>query len=162
MKTTLRVWGIALACALPLAVSAQWQWIDPGGRTVFSDQPPPPGTPAKNILRQPGGQPPAAAPLPAPAASPAAAPRPSGQDQALEDKKKQGEAAEATRKKAEEERQAAARAENCTRARKAKEALDSGVRLARSNAQGEREYMDEAARAAEYKRLQPILDSDCR
>lgn len=159
MTTTMRVWVVALACVLPLAAAAQWQWIDQGGRKVFSDQPPPPGTPAKNILRQPGGQ----APPPAAAQAPvASAPRPLGQDKALEDKKQQSEAAEASKKKAEEERQAAARAENCARARKAKEALDSGVRLARSNDRGEREYMDEAARAAEYRRLQPVLDRDCR
>ncbi|WP_137894164.1 DUF4124 domain-containing protein [Ramlibacter sp. 2FC] len=159
MTTTKLAWVLGLALALPLAASAQWQWIDQSGRRVFSDQPPPAGTPARNILSQPGGQPPPLAATPAPAAS---APRPSGQDKGLEEKKQQGEAAEAAKKKAEEERQAAARAENCARARKAKEALDSGVRLARSNEQGEREYMDEAARAAEYKRLQPILDRDCR
>lgn len=159
MTTTLRIWMIGLACAMPLAASAQWQWIDPAGRRVFSDQPPPAGTPARNILRQPGGQP---APMAAPPAPAASTPRPSGQDKALEEKRKQGEAAEAAKKKAEDERQAAAQAENCARARKAKEALDSGVRLARTNAQGEREYMDEAARAAEYRRLQPILDNDCR
>ncbi len=157
MTTTLRIWMLGLAFAMPLAASAQWQWIDQAGRRVFSDQPPPAGTPARNILRQPGGQPAAATPAPE-----ASTPRPSGQDRALEEKKKQGEAAEAAKKKAEEERQAAARSENCARARQAKTALDSGVRRARTNAQGEREYMDEAARAAEYRRLQPILDNDCR
>lgn len=145
-----------------MAASAQWQWIDKDGRKVFSDRAPPADTPASNILRQPGDKP---APTPAAPAEPvptASAPRLSGRDQELEEKKKQGEAAQAQKKKAEEERLAAVRADNCARARRARAALDSGQRLARTNEHGEREIMDDAARAAEYRRLQPILEQDCR
>ena len=64
--------------------------------------------------------------------------------------------------KAEEARVAQVRAENCARAKQAKASLDSGVRMAVTNAKGEREIMDDAARAAESKRIQGIIASDCK
>ncbi len=172
----LRVFLFGLACTVSMTAAAQWQWMDKDGRKVFSDRPPPADIPDKNVLKQPGGhrnraQEPAAvtpaadssSPAPAPAAQTAAnAPKLSGKDKELEARKKQAEEAEAARKKAEEEKFAKAKAENCTRARQAKASLDSGVRIARTNAQGEREIMDDAARAAETKRIQAIIESDCK
>lgn len=169
----------ALALALPVAAAAQWQWIDKDGRKVFSDQAPPSDIPAKSILKQPAGKPAAAAPAAgdatpgaaaadaaktaaAPAPKPAASvPRLSGKDKELEEKKKQAEAAEAAKKKAEEERIAKARAENCERAKKAKASLDSGVRIATTNANGERDFMSDSARAAESKRVSDIIATEC-
>lgn len=168
----------ALALALPVAAAAQWQWIDKDGRKVFSDQAPPPDIPARNILKQPAGKSAAAAPATAdaatapatdatktaaaPAPKPAASvPRLSGKDKELEEKKKQAEAAEAAKKKAEEERIAKARAENCERAKKAKASLDSGVRIATTSANGERDFMSDAARAAETKRVSEIIATEC-
>jgi hypothetical protein len=172
---------LAAACALPLAASAQWQWIDKTGRKVFSDQAPPPDIPAKSILKAPGGRMPVqpaeadaaanatgtgttvAAAAPAkPAASGASAPKTSGKDKELEDKKKQAEAADAEKKKADQEKVAKARADNCDRAKKAKATFDSGVRVQRTNDKGEKEYVDDAYRAAESKRLQGIIDTDCK
>ena len=46
-------------------------------------------------------------------------------------------------------------------AKQAKATLDSGVRIGRINAAGEREVMDEAARAAENKRIQGIMGANC-
>jgi hypothetical protein len=172
---TLRFFLLAVACAAPALGHAEWQWIDATGRRVFSDQPPPPDTPQKNILRQPGPRPASltfekAAPAgTAPAEAAAAAPkaaasagRPSGRDGELEAKRKQLEAAEAQKRKAEEERVAKARADNCTRARQAKATLDSGQRLARVNDKGEREVLDDAARATELQRVQDIIASECK
>lgn len=162
---------LAAACSLPLAASAQWQWIDKTGQKVFSDQSPPPDIPAKNILKRPGGR-----ALPAPVEEPAAnvaaaaasAPKPaasglklSTKDKELEDKKKQAEAAEAEKKKAQEEKVAKAKADNCERAKRAKATFDSGVRVAQTNAKGEREFMSDENRASETKRLQGIIDNDC-
>lgn len=143
---------------------AQWQWIDSTGRKVFSDTPPPAGTPEKNILKQPGVR--AAAPAPAAtesAAAPAAAPapKPAGKDDELEARKRQAEAAEEAKRKAEEERVAKQRADNCERAKRAKATLDSGVRIATTNAQGEREIMDDAARGAETRRINQIIQQEC-
>jgi hypothetical protein len=164
----LRVTVLGLAfCALPAVSFAQWQWIDKDGRRVFSDQGPPADVPAKNIIKQPGSRSPAAAePVAAAASGPAkpvvAAPKLSGKDPSLDQKKKQAEAAEAEKKKADEEQAAKARADNCERTKRAKAGLDSGVRISRINAKGEREFLDDAARAAETKRIELIIASDCK
>jgi hypothetical protein len=158
---------IVAALGIASAASAQWQWTDKDGNKVFSDRAPPSDIPEKNILKRPGGSRPAAAAVAAAAATTASAPVPAvpqvkGTDPALEEKKKQAEDAEAAKKKAEETRIAAARAENCARSRQAKATFDSGIRIARTNAQGEREVLDDGARAAETKRLQDIIAADCR
>lgn len=178
MKLT-RTLFLALVCMVPLLAAAQWQWIDKDGRKVFSDRAPPADIPAKNILKQPAAAP--AAPAAAAAANPAAAaeaataqaaapaapkpaanaPKLSGKDKELEDKKKAAEAAEAEKKKAEAEKVAKAKAENCARAKKAKATFDSGARIATTNAKGEREIMDDAARAVETKRLEGIIATEC-
>jgi len=160
----LRLTLLGLACTLPAAGFAQWQWIDNSGRKVFSDQSPPANIPAKNILRQPGvkGTPVVAEATAEPAKAQASAPKISGKDKQLEEKKKQAEVAEAEKKKAEEEQLAKVRADNCVRARRAKAEIDSGVRIARMNDKGEREFMDDAARAVESKRLDGILANDCK
>ncbi len=163
---------LAAACTLPALAAAQWQWIDKDGRKVFSDQSPPPDVPSKNILKQPGGR---VAPPPMPAGDPAAAaasapvvakaaasaPKLSGKDKELEDKRKQAEAAEAVKKKAEEEKFAQARAENCKRAKQGKLAFDSGQRIAMTDDKGERYFLDDKQRAGEVKRLEELISRDC-
>lgn len=162
---------VALACFWSVGAFAQWQWLDKDGRKVFSDRPPPQEIPEKSILKQPRSAnratatatevDPAARGTSAPAAA-AGTPRPLGKDKELEEKKAQAEAAEAARKKAEEDKHAAARADNCTRVRQAKATIDSGIPLKQTNAQGEQGFLDEAGRAAETRRLQAIIDSDCK
>ncbi|MBA4264386.1 MAG: DUF4124 domain-containing protein [Comamonadaceae bacterium] len=146
-------------------VFAQWQWVDNTGRKVFSDTPPPSSIPDKNVLQRPGAR----APM-APAAEPGedaasaaapAVPKPPATDPQLEARKREAEAAEEAKKKAEEARIAKVRAENCERAQRAKATMDSGVRIATTNAKGEREIMDDAARAAETRRLNDIIQRDC-
>ena len=165
---------LGLLCASGLA-AAQWQWLDKDGRKVFSDRAPPPDILEKNILKRPGGkptQPPvSAAPenaggndqaAAASPALPASAAKGIGVDKELEAKKKQAADAEAAKRKAEESRIAKAKIENCARAKQAKAGLDSGIRISRVNSAGEREVMDEAARAAEAKRIQDIMATECQ
>jgi len=149
--------AIALICT---GAAAQWQWVDGSGRKVFSDTPPPPGIPEKNILKRPGpaSSVPAATPS---SAAPAAKPQISGRDEQLEAKKKQADAKEQALKKAEEDKLAKARQDNCERAKRSKTTLESGVRMATTNAKGEREIMDDAARATEAKRINEIIQSSC-
>jgi type IV secretory pathway VirB10-like protein len=169
---------LALSCA---SAAAQWQWLDKDGRKVFSDRPPTADVPEKNILKRPGGMTKAAVPDPAPAAAEANAPKTaqtpamaasvpqaagsspklSGVDKELEQKKKQAADAEAAKRKLEDEKLAKDKAENCNRAKAAKASLESGVRIARVNAKGEREIMDDATRADEAKRVQGIIASSC-
>ena len=140
--------------------AAQWQWVDGSGRKVFSDTPPPPGIPEKNILKRAGPTNPASVPT-ASSAAPAATPQISGRDEALEAKKKQAEAQEQAHKKAEADKLAKARQDNCERAKRSKTTLESGVRMATTNAKGEREIMDDAARGAETRRINEIIQSNC-
>lgn len=172
---TYRLLGLVCCAFMPLAALAQWQWLDKDGRKVFSDQPPPADIPAKNILKQPAGKPvapptadaaqtPNAAATASSAGNPkpaASAPKLETRDKDLEARKKQAEAAEAAKKKEAADKLAKARAENCARARQAKATYESGTRIARTNAKGEREIMDDAAKMVESKRLDGIIANEC-
>ncbi len=92
----------------------------------------------------------------------ASSPKVTGIDKELAERKKKEEQTQAALRKAEEDRISKAKADNCQRARQAQKGLDSGMRIGRINSQGERELMDDAARAAESKRIQAIVDSDCK
>ncbi|MEO8120035.1 MAG: DUF4124 domain-containing protein [Rhodoferax sp.] len=163
------------ACLISMAASAQWQWTDKDGRKVFSDRAPPADVLEKNIVKRPGGRGAQAATtdvsavtatgVAAVASAPqsaASAPKLSGVDKELTDKKKKAEEAETAKRKAEEERVVKAKIENCVRAKQAKAGFDSGVRIARTNDKGEREVMDDMARTTEMKRIQSIIDADCK
>jgi hypothetical protein len=159
--------------AFSAAALAQWQWIDKDGRKVYSDRSPPSDIPEKNILKMPRGAKVAVTPVDDPAAAPAGAasaaatktaantPKLTGKDAQLEAKKKQAEDEEAAKKQAEQEKVAKAKADNCERAKKSLAGFQSGQRVPYTNAKGEREYMDDKARAAEVTRIQGIVASDC-
>lgn len=155
-----------LYCIAPWS-AAQWQWIDKDGRKVFSDRAPPADIAEKNILKKPGKvteAPTADQSSEAPdgvSSAPVLPDRTSGIDKSLEAKKKQTAQAELDKRKAEQDRQNKARAENCARAKQAKLTFDSGVRIGRTNAAGEREVMDDATRANEVLRLEKIIAKDC-
>jgi hypothetical protein len=166
------------ACLISMAASAQWQWTDKDGRKVYSDRAPPADILEKNILKRPGGRGAPSGTTDAPASGAltavgsataasapqgaASAPRLSGVDKELAEKKKKAEDAEVAKRKEEEDRNLKAKVENCARAKQAKTSFDSGIRIARTNDKGEREVMDDAVRAAEVKRIQSIIDSDCK
>lgn len=155
--------------AFALSAAAQWQWIGKDGRKVFSDRPPPADIQDKDILKQPGGRggrasvAPAVTEIPGPSVATAKpnVPKISGKDAELEAKKKKLEEEEAAKKKVEEEKVAKTKAANCEQAKKGMATIQSGVRVATTNAKGEREIMDDNARAAESKRIQAIVDRDC-
>lgn len=156
--------ALALACVAASA-SAQYVWLDNTRHKVFSDRPPPMDIPERNILKQPGAgtrpiAPAGASDIAPPA--PAAAPKPPGKDGDLEEKRKQAQASDDAKRKSDEARQAAARADNCARAQQSANSLGSGMRIAQVDASGERSYMDDQTRAAELQRVQSIVASDCR
>jgi hypothetical protein len=173
-KPALKTVALALATtSFALSAFAQWQWIDKDGRKVFSDRSPPAEVKEKDILKRPGGRgsvalaaatesAPAAPALASSAAAKGSAPKLTGKDAQLEAKKKQAEEEEAARKKAEEEKVAVAKADNCSQAKRYLTTLDSGVRIANTNAKGEREIMDDSKRAEEKKRVQGVADSSCK
>lgn len=155
----------ALGAAFALPATAQWKWKDKAGQTQYSDLPPPAGTPDADILQRPA---PAAPPRPAaaPASGPAATvagtvPAPKGVDPELEAKRKQAEADAAAKKRAEDEKTAMAKLDNCSRARVQLKAIDEGQRLSRINSKGEREFLDDKGRAEEAQRARTVIASDC-
>ena len=159
-----------VACLLALAaVGAQaqtlWKWRDASGQLHISDTAPPPGTPAKDVVSRPLGSvapaPAAAGSTPAKVADSAA----SSAEGALEKKKKAADQERADKDKADraavDAKNAAIRQENCSRAQAAVAAVQSGQRIAKYAANGEREILDDAGRADELKRAQDLAASNC-
>lgn len=153
------------ASAVHALAGAQWKWIDEAGRPVYSDQPPPPGVPPHRIQRQPGAVSPAAVPdaPPVPAnASPPPPPSPSPvRSRTLRAAASSPATPEHDPVRSLQADNARLRDAHCTRTRQARDTLESGQRLSRTLPNGEREVLDDAARAAERMRLQGILASDC-
>jgi hypothetical protein len=156
--------------ALSMPAFAQWAWRDASGRMVYSDQPPPQSVPAKNIVRQPAAAPSVSSRADAAAdaqetaaqAPPAAPSQPrSTANREIEAKLKQQQLAEAQKKAADEEARQAKIAENCERLRAYQRALDGGFRVARVNAAGQQEIMDDATRAAERERTRAEIEQQC-
>lgn len=161
---------VLLAALIGLTVtvpaSAQWKWRDKAGQTQYSDLPPPVGVADQDILQRPiaGQRKPvlAAASTASAAASSAPLLAPKASEPELEAKRKKNELDEAAKKKAEEARLVAARADACTRAQANLRTFDSGVRIARTDAKGEREYLDDSTRAAETQRTREIIATQCK
>ena len=154
----------ALGIVLAAPAAAQWKWRDQGGQTHVSDLPPPHEVADKDILQRPAhGR--RLAPAPADAASAAAAPASAVADNRLaaeaEARRAKAQQDEKAKRQAAEASAAAARADNCQRAKQQLALLDSGQRVARMNAKGEREIMDDQARAEETQRARRIVASDC-
>ncbi|HEY9105161.1 MAG TPA: DUF4124 domain-containing protein [Roseateles sp.] len=160
-----------IGLALAASAQAQWKWKDAKGNVQYSDRPPPAGTPDKDILQRPPGAAPrivtivpagqpasaASAPAPRPAAS---APTKAEQDAAA--RKKQDQERDAAKQKEEERRVAEQKRENCSRAQANLRDLQSGIRITRTNEQGERVFMDDAQRQAEVERARNLITSECK
>jgi Domain of unknown function (DUF4124) len=162
--------ALVAACLVALPAEAQWKWKDKGGHVQYSDLPPPAGTPDQDILGRPSTPArrtatvitPAAAPSASAVAAAASGLAPRTADPELEAKRKQAEADAAAKNKAEQQRVAALKSENCSRAKSQLTTLDSGVRITRANAQGEREYLDDKQRAEETRRTRDVISTDCK
>ena len=165
---------VALAAVIGLVLaapaSAQWKWRDKNGQTQYSDLPPPSGVAEQDILQRPNSgtstRRTAAAAVPAaPASAASAAPLslvPKSSDPELEAKRKKAEQEVADKKKAEDAKLAVVKAENCLRAKEHMRTIDSGVRISRTNEKGEREILDDTARAAETQRTRDAIASECK
>jgi len=151
---------------------AQYSWIDDHGTRVFSDRPPPPGTPASRILRVPRaptaaslyGLPAPAAPAPATAETKAetAKPQPPTLPERDADFRKRAAQHEADeRKSADDAQHKADLAEQCAAARRNEAALTSGERMADVDAKGERVYVSDDDRARRLVQVRRFL-ATCR
>ena len=164
IRAAILTWAGLLVLAAPAL--AQWAWRDDSGRMVYSDRPPGSNVPADRIVARPREvtSPPAAATAnaaPRPAAAPPA-PTKTAAEQELEFQKRRQQQADAAKKsddqRAEQQRQSA----ECERARGYLRVLESGQRVARIDAQGEREYLEDAQRDAEVQRAQKSIAANCK
>jgi hypothetical protein len=141
---------------------AQYVWIDEKGLKQFSDRPPPPTIPLKNIIKAPNHS-----ALAVPGAEAAAgdakvavetkAP-PSLADRNVDYKKRAKEQAEKDAKSQEEEKDKTAKKENCEIARTQRNELLSGERFTVTDKNGERAYMTDAQRAEKVAKANKVLE----
>ena len=172
VRATLVV-AIVLAGFTSTPSEAQWAWKDGNGRVVYSDRPPPADVKPASIVRQPTKQ-----LLPAPAsgavddaAKPADGTSPETKaasnapkttaEREMEFRKRQQGRAESDKKAAEEQTKNATKTAECDRARGYMKSLEDGVRITKTDASGNREFLDDAARAAEVERTRKIIQSTC-
>jgi len=150
----LRLLSIGALALLPQIVHAQYSWIDEKGARVFSDRPPPPGTPPGRILKAPRGLEPAPATAAA-AGGPAEKPSTPGWIEREADYRKRAV------KRAKEEVDALgadkAQAAACDAARAEQAQLNSGVRLVRIDKNGERNYVSDEERAQRQEKAKRAL-----
>ncbi len=144
------------------AQAAQYQWRDGKGRMVYSDLPPPASVSPDRIIRAPSLPParPPEAPSAAAAADPgaanaaapagtvpgaAAAPLPAAERE-MAWRKRADERAAAEKKAAEESKRSMELAQACSDAQADIRLLESGQRIQRVNASGEREFLSDDER----------------
>lgn len=155
-----------LVCGLALPALAQWKWRDKDGRVTASDLPPPRDVLDKDILQRPPEirrAPSRADPVASAVAAPVPSAAPKGAlEREVEARKLATEQQQAAKAQADEDKLRAQRDENCRRARSHLAALDSGQRIARVNDKGEREVIDDRARADEQRQARAVIASDCR
>lgn len=154
------VFLLALVASFPIAAQI-YSWKDKDGRTHYSDVPPPTG----EIKTLRGAQAPARAPSPDQAGDEADGAAGQDAEQAADPetafRQRRAAEAEAAAKAAQGQANETERQRFCADARGQLAALNSGQRIARMNTAGEREFLDDDARAAESSRLQQQIDTNC-
>lgn len=166
--------ALLLALFIAVPVSAEvYSWRDRDGRVHYSDMPPPgsgavvvrgaaqpaaaPAAPTESTSGQAGGTE-SAAPTSDAAASEG---RRSLAEREREFRERRAAAAEAEAEAQKKAEQRAERERVCADLKNQLAGLESGQRVARFNAAGEREVMDDAARNEESARLRSQLESSC-
>jgi hypothetical protein len=135
------------------AAQAQFVWVAPNGTRVYSDQPPPPGTPPSKILKAPGRAALAQDTPDAPASAGAVHPTAPTLAEREADYRKRTKAREEADSKSESEaKRAAAHADYCEGARKNQRLYQSGIRIAEVGPDGQKRYLSDAERAAANER----------
>ena len=143
------------------AAAQQFKWVDKDGKVRYGDVPPP-GVKA-TPLRAPSGP-----------ASPAAGAKGAAKDgkgapsgpltpaqQEAEFRKRQAEAEKARDKEAKSAEEARGRQENCRNAQANLRQLESGERIVRTDAKGERYFIEDDQRSAEIGRARKTVSDWC-
>ena len=159
--------ALALTSLISLSAHAQYSWLDEKGARVFSDRPPPPGTPLDRILKMPRGLDPRPAQTETPSAATAAdeqkapAPALTLAKREAEFRKRAAQREAEEQKAAQEASNKASKDESCQVARENERALASGVRMSRIGDKGEQVVLTDEERARRLERTQRTLKS-CR
>jgi len=155
----LRVLVCALSFAFAGGVAAQtYRWVDKDGKVRYGDTPPP-GVSARQLSGPPAPPAPAAAPEAATKGAKKGPSTPADLDRDF--RRRQAEAQKASDKAAREARDAETKRDNCARARETLAGLESGQRIVRTGADGERYYLDDAQREAEIRQARESVNSWC-
>ncbi len=154
---------LAAACALPLAAHAQvYKWIDENGKVRYGDTPPPKAK--TKVISTPSARSPSPPPAAANAARPGEAKKgpltPAEQEMEFRRRAKEAQTRDA---KAEKERKdQEARKVNCENSQQTLRGLESGQRITRTDANGERQYLDDAQVAQEIARAKASVSQWCQ
>src|SRR5262245_33554085 len=146
--------GLGLCFA---AAAQQYRWVDQNGRVQYGDVPPP-GVKATRLRGASGA---AAAPASPEAASAAPAKPLTPAEQEAAFRKRQLDSQKAAEKADEASRESSAKKEQCARAKEYQATVASGQRLSRTDASGERYYLDEAQTAQEAARAGQMVQQAC-
>jgi hypothetical protein len=177
MKSTLLHRAAAcFVCAAALFAasnaSAQYIWLNEKGVKQYSDLPPSASVPQNRILKQPGGA--SATPSISGQSAASSEPSPADEKESVSEKNRQPlstaeknaefqkrrmEQQEKEKKAAEEKQRAAEKARNCERAQAYQRSLESGERLARTDKNGERYYLNDQQRSQEQQENRRVLDT---
>ena len=143
--------GLALGFA---AAAQQYKWVDQNGRTQYGDNPPP-GVKATPMRAPAAGSP------SAPAAAQSGGKPSSTAEQDAAFRKRQEDAAKAADKAAQSAGDAAQKKEQCARSQEYLRSLESGQRIAVTDRNGERAFLDDDQRASETVKARQMVQQAC-
>jgi hypothetical protein len=142
---------LILACVWTAAAAQVYTWRDASGKVHYSDTPPP-GVDAKKMR----------AGVATEGASSSGTAGRSLAEQDAEFRKRRAEAEKARAKSEQERKDSEENRRNCEDARNQLRALESGQRMSRVDASGERIPLDDEMRAQEIERAKKSVESWCK
>lgn len=149
---------IALLLAAAAASAQQYKWVDRNGRVQYGDTPPP-GANA-TALRSPSAAPAVAPRAPDAKAEPRKGPLTPAEQEA-EFRKRQQDAEKERQKQAQAAQESEAKKANCALAQNQVRTLESGQRIARTDAKGERYFLEDAQVAQELVKARQAVQQWC-
>jgi uncharacterized protein DUF4124 len=133
------------------ALAQQYRWVE-NGRVRYGDVPPP----GVNATRLKGPTPPSSPPPAAAAKGPMTA-----AEKEADFRKRQQESAKEREKQDLAAQEAAGKRDNCERAQEYVRTIESGQRISRTDAKGERYFLDDAQRAQELNQARQAAKQWC-
>lgn len=141
---------LILVCLWGAATAQVYTWRDASGKVHYSDTPPP-GADAKRVRAGTQG-----------GTAGSAAPARSTAEQDMEFRKRKAESDKSQAKAEQEHKEAEENKRNCADARNQLNALESGQRMSRIDASGERIVLDDEMRAQEIEKARKSVQSWCK